>query len=49
MKQNLLAEILYKTLWSDGSDEAKRKIAEIIKENRELEKRKRDNKIISDN
>ena len=42
-------EMLYRTLCSDGSDEAKRKIAEIIKENRELEKVKRDNKIISDN
>lgn len=42
-------EMLYKTLCSDGSDEAKQKIAEIIKENRELEKIKRDNRIISDN
>ena len=42
-------EMLYKTLRSDDSDEAKRKIAEIIKENRELEKVKRDNRIISDN
>ena len=42
-------EMLYKTLCSDGSDEAKRKIAEIIRENRELEKAKRDNRIISDN
>ncbi len=42
-------EMLYKTLCSDGSDEAKQKITEIIKENRELEKIKRDNRIISDN
>ena len=42
-------EMLYKTLCSDGSDEAKQKIAEIIRENRELEKAKRDNRIISDN
>ena len=38
-------EMLYKTLCNDCSDEAKQKIAEIIKENRELEKIKRDNKI----
>ena len=42
-------EILYKTLCSDGSEEAQRKIAEIIKENKELEKIKRDNRIISNN
>ena len=42
-------EMLYKTLCNDGSDEAKQKIAEIIRENRELEKAKRDNRIISDN
>ena len=42
-------EMLYKTLCSDGSDEAKQKITEIIKVNRELEKIKRDNRIISDN
>ena len=42
-------EMLYKTLCSDGSEDAKRKIAEIIKENRELEKIKRDNRIILDN
>ena len=42
-------EILYKTLCNDNSDEAKRKIAEIIKENRELEIIKRDNRIVSDN
>ena len=38
-------EMFYKTLCNDCSDEAKQKIAEIIKENRELEKIKRDNKI----
>ena len=38
-------EMLYKTLCSDASEEAKQKIAEIIKENRELEKIRRDNKI----
>ena len=38
-------EMLYKTLCSDNSDEAKHKIAEIIRENRELEKKKRDNRI----
>ena len=38
-------EMLYKTLCNDCSDEAKQKIAGIIKENRELEKIKRDNKI----
>ena len=42
-------EMLYKTLCSDSSDEAKQKLTEIIKENRELERVKRDNKIISDN
>ena len=42
-------EMLYKTLCSDGSDEAKLKIAEIIRENRELEKIKKDNRIILDN
>ena len=42
-------EMLYKTLCGDGSEEAKQKITEIIKENRELEKKKRDNKIIADN
>ena len=44
-----LNEMLYKTLCSDTSEEAKQRIAEIIKENRELEKIKRDNKMISDN
>ncbi len=39
-------EMLYKTLCGDGSDEAKQKIAEIIKENRDLEKIKCDNRII---
>ena len=42
-------EMLYKTLCSDTSVEAKQRVAEIIKENRELEKIKRDNRIISDN
>ena len=42
-------EMLYKTLLSDPSYEAKQKTAEIIKENKELEKIKRDNRIISDN
>ena len=42
-------ELLYKTLCTDNSEEAKRKIAEIIKENRDLEKIKHDNRIISDN
>lgn len=42
-------EMLYKTLCNDNSEEAKRKVAEIIKENRELEKKKRDNKIDVDN
>ena len=41
-------EMLYKTLCNDTSDEAKQKITEIIRENRELEKIKKDNKI-SDN
>ena len=44
-----LNEMLYKTLCSDSSVEAKQRVAEIIKENRELEKIRRDNKIISDN
>ena len=39
-------EMLYKTLCNDTSDEAKQKIAEIIRENRELEKIKKDNRII---
>ncbi len=38
-------EMLYKTLCNDSSEEAKSKITEIIRENRELEKKKRDNKI----
>jgi len=38
-------EILYKTLCSDESMEAKVKIAEIIKKNKELSKIQRDNKI----
>jgi DNA primase len=42
-------EMLYKTLCSDPSDEAKQKIADIIKENRELKKIERDNRITSDN
>ena len=42
-------EMLYKTLCNDNSNEAKQKIAEIIKENRVLEKIKKDNRIISDN
>ena len=42
-------EILYKTLCGDGSDEAKKKIAEIIKENKELNRIKRNNFIASGN
>ena len=41
-------EILYKTLCGDDSPEAKIKIAEIIKENKELNKIKHDNRIIGD-
>ncbi len=42
-------EMLYRTLCSDGSEDAKCKIAEIIKENRELEKVKKDNRIVLNN
>ena len=42
-------EMLYNTLSGDTSPEAKSKMAEIIKENRELEKKRRDNRIDVDN